>query len=450
MTRRGLGLLPPLLAGVAGAVALETSAGLLLYADDGLLPALTLILTVEMGALGLGLWSAPLPVGGGAVEQIRRRWIFCLVTFALASALGAGLNLISDLPGTGISQGVGLGFLGALPLFSLGTLLGAMGRPDNLGPGAIPAVGPPAVVGAGIGFLLSGAVLLPNTAPHTLYLFCLVILSGGALLQGWVLDARIVVEVLETVSVPRGDLRAERRFVGSPRTELRLLLEGGVIRGVEGAEGEPGLAWESAVLEGLTAERIQPESVLYLGGGSGTLIRHLSQRFPHARMRVVERHQELVGLAKSHFAPWDGWGEVEVIVGDPLAREPERGSLFSVTVLDCAALPILGGVPWMREADWRFLAGSHEPGGVLVLGGLRSTDGDLGGNSTRVLGEVAGEAAGWFESVSLYRKAPTRDGGRLLPEWAGSTEFFLLLSTRGRTPWPAFLAGFGLHSENGD
>ena len=78
MVRVSLGAVPPFLVGVAGAVAFETSAGLLLYLDQGLLPALTLVLTVEVGALGLGLWSSSIPVGTGAIEQVRRRWLFSL------------------------------------------------------------------------------------------------------------------------------------------------------------------------------------------------------------------------------------------------------------------------------------------------------------------------------------------------------------------------------------
>ncbi|NNM05158.1 MAG: hypothetical protein HKO65_08660, partial [Gemmatimonadetes bacterium] len=224
--RRRLAVVPPLLAGLAAAVALETSTGLLLYNDDGLLPALTLILTIEVGALGFGLLTGPLPVGGGAVEQIRRRWMFCLVTFAVASAAGAGLNVSENLQGTALGQGIGLGFLGALPLFSLGTLLGAMGHPDDLGRTPPNRVGPASVLGATLGFFLAGTVLLPNGAPHTLYLLCLVILSGGALLQGWVLDARVTVETLETRVVRGLVLRVERRVLGSPPRELNLLLEG--------------------------------------------------------------------------------------------------------------------------------------------------------------------------------------------------------------------------------
>ena len=53
---RVLTLFPPLLAGFAAAVVVETSAGSLLYSGTGMLPALTLIITVEVGAVGLGLW----------------------------------------------------------------------------------------------------------------------------------------------------------------------------------------------------------------------------------------------------------------------------------------------------------------------------------------------------------------------------------------------------------
>ena len=218
--RRMFAFLPAFLAGVAGAVALETSAGLLLYNDDGLLPALTLILVVQIGALALGLWSAPIPVGGGAVEQIRRRWLFCLMTFAMASAVAAGLNFRTDLAGTGLAQGTGLGFLGALPLFSVGTLLGAMARPDDMGrlPGT--PVGPAAVLGAAMGFLLAGVILIPQLAPHTLYLFCLVTLSGGALLQGWVLDGRVAVEVVAGAQGRNGEIKICLLYTSDAADEL--------------------------------------------------------------------------------------------------------------------------------------------------------------------------------------------------------------------------------------
>jgi len=436
--RRGLGLLPPLLAGLVAAVALETSAGLLLYADEGLLPALTLILTIEMGAFGLGLWSGPLPGGGGVVEQIRRRWLFCLIAFALAAALSAGLSFMGGLPRSGVGQGMGLGFLGGLPLFSMGSLLGAMSRPDEFGRHSLPLVGAPAALGAAVGFLLAGGVLLPNVAPYTLYLICLVILSGGALIQGWALDGSPLVEVLEIVPGPTGELRVEGRAVGNPRRELKVLLEGGRLRGGEDPEGKPGRDWEAAVLDGLGREERCPQSVLYLGGGSGTLARLLSQRFPQIRIHVVERSRELVTLARSRFAKWDGWESVGLQIGEPLATSLGPQSSFSTIVVDCGALPTLGGTPFLTESDWRFLVDTLEAGGVLLMGGLRVQEGD----AALPPWEVIRNGRQWFEEVFLYTAEPVPPGAQLLQEVGDGAEILLLFSTAGAVAWPLSLSGF--------
>ena len=188
--RRYLGAVPPLLVGASVAGAAETSAGLLLYSMDGFLPALTLILTVETGALALGLWTGTFRLGDGAVEQVRRRWLFALVAFALAAAFSAGMTFLEEFLTGGIGQGLGLAFLGSLPLFALGSLLGAMARPGRSSSLPTAAIGVPTVVGLALGFLLTGGLLMPTMAPYTLYLICLTALSGGALLQGWVLEGR--------------------------------------------------------------------------------------------------------------------------------------------------------------------------------------------------------------------------------------------------------------------
>ena len=436
--RRGVALLPPLLAGLVAAVAVETSAGLLLYADDGLLPALTTILTIEVGALGLGLGIGSLSRDGTVVDQIRGRWLFCLIAFALAAVLSAGLSFMGDLPGTWLGQGVGLGFLGGLPLFAIGSLLGTMGRPDDLGRSSLPLVAAPSVLGAAVGFLLAGSILLPNAAPYTLYLSCLVILSGGALLQGRILDGRPSVEVLETVSGSTGELRLEKRATVNPRGEMKVLLEGGRIRGGEDSGGNPGRDWEAAVLEGLSQEDLRPGSLLYLGGGSGTLVRLLSHRFPQTRIQVVERSSELVALARSRFAKWDGWEEVDLQVGELLAPSPGVETSFSVIVIDCGALPTIGGEPFLEESHWRFLAGHLEVGGVLLMGGLRVQEGDAAPPSW----EVVGNGRRWFENVSLYHADPIPAERKLPHEGWGGTEVLLLFSSEGAVPWPPSLSAF--------
>ena len=92
-------MVPPLVVGASAAGAAEMSAGLLLYSAEGFLPALTLILTVETGAFALGLWSGSLQTQRGAVEGIRIRWLFSLVTFAVAAAFSCDVtarNLLSS------------------------------------------------------------------------------------------------------------------------------------------------------------------------------------------------------------------------------------------------------------------------------------------------------------------------------------------------------------------
>ncbi len=432
--RQGFGFLPPFLAGLAGAVALETSAGLLLYNDDGLLPALTLVLVVEIGALGLGLWSAPLPVGGGTVEQIRRRWLFCLVAFAMASAVAAGLNFRSDFTGTGLAQGAGLGFLGALPLFSVGALLGAMARPDDLGRVHGTPVGPAAVIGAGMGFLLAGVVLIPQLAPHTLYLFCLVILSGGALLHGWVLDGRVAVEVVARARGRNGELRMERRVLGAPRRELLVLKEGERTRGAENPAGGPGRGWEAAVLELVAPDGAQPESVLYLGGGSGTLGRLLSRRLPHAAVQLAEMDEGLVEMARAHFKDWDGWEAISSAPGGLLNWGKENRA--SVVLVDGAALPALGKVPYLTETEWRGMVETVEEGGFLVIGGIETSRAILDLPDFPALADLMRGAKKWFHSVTLYGRSPSDDDNRLLRGRLSGSELFLVLS-RMEAPSPA-------------
>lgn len=436
--RRAVGVVPPLLAGLSAAVAAEMSVGLLLYADEGLLPALTLILAVEVGALGLGLWTGSVSSGEPLAEQVRRRWLFSLVVFAAAAALSAGLDFLNAFAVSGLAQGLGLALLGGLPLFSIGSLLGAMGSRDNLPGLPVARVGAPSVVGSAMGFWLAGSLLIPNVAPYSLYLFCLVVLSGGALLHGWVLDRRPMMEVLEVRKGPAGGLRVEKRVSGSPRRQAVLLLEGGRLRGGEGPEGRPVRAWETVVSEVWTSWGGSPDSLLYLGGGSGTLARELSLLpFPPAVV-LVERSQELVDLARAHLTPWAGWETAQVVIADPVqpfAGPPKR---FGAVVVDCQALPALAGAPVIRERDWHTLAGALEPHGVLLLGGLTWREGEEGG----ALEDVLAGGGRWFRHVLLFRNLEGEETAGLLVGEGEPSDSFLVLSNAVQDAWPDSVGGF--------
>ncbi len=439
-TRRVLGLIPPFVAGVAGAVALESSAAMLLYSDEGLLPALTLILTVEVGALGLGLLSGPIPVGGGAVEQVRRRWLFSLVAFAVAAALSAGFAIMGDLPRGGLGQGMGLAFLGSLPLFSIGSLLGAMGRPDELPSPPVATVGGPAVLGAGAGFLLVGSVLLPNVAFHSLYLFCLVVLSGGALLQGWVLDARPAIEILGSVWTDRGEVRVEERLLGTPRREVRILLEAGRLRGAEDVEGEPARGWERAVLAAIEGEGADPGPLLYLGGGSGTLARRASKGMSEDGIEIVEASRELVEMARAHFHTWDAPEDMAVEYHDLLNMEDRSTGWARTILIDCGALPLFGGMPVLEEDHWRAFRRVLAPEGRLVMGGLRLPEGREG----RRLEALVRSGRKWFGSGEVYFGGEVDAGSALLPGEERGVETILVFRRPTAPDWSSHLPGFRL------
>jgi hypothetical protein len=406
---------------MAGAA--EMSAGLLLYSTDGFLPALTLILTVETGALALGLWSGTVHFGDGVVEEVRRRWLFVMVSFALAAALSTGMTFVEELLTGGVGQGLGLAFLGSLPLFALGSLLGAMAQAS--GPGMLPAasIGVPSVMGVALGFLISGGLLLPNMAPYTVYLVFLTALSGGALLQGWVLEGRPSRQLLERCWTARGEVRAEERTAGRGGVSRKILLEEGRIRGAEEPGGRAGREWERAVLSTLKRDHLNPGSVLYIGGGSGTLARLLLQDFPQTRIVVVEGSDELVTMAREHLHPFPEWRKVHLLIGDPWTCIEGLEGRFPLIVVDSALLPALGHLPSVPREGLRVLSGLAGSAGTVVLGGL-GPDGFSNPAPLDAFMEKASEA---FPSVLYFHGL---EGG------------FLLLSGRDAPPWSPAPPGF--------
>ena len=177
--RRRLAWVPPFIAGAAAATAAELAAGLLLYSTLGFLRALTVLLAVVMGAFGLGLWTASGP-RTGTQEQVRRSWLFCLVAYSAAAAFSAAWQLLGDLGTSALARGLGLALLGALPMFAVAALLGSLGR------GRGRSVGAYAAFGASAGFFATGFVLVPALEPSSTLLVCVIALSVGALLHGWI------------------------------------------------------------------------------------------------------------------------------------------------------------------------------------------------------------------------------------------------------------------------
>lgn len=201
MQSRGrLAWMPAFLIGFVAATSAELAGGLLLYSDEGFLRALSLLLSVELGGLALGLWASRPGRRQDPFAAVRRRWLFCLVAYTAAAGFTAAWQMSDGLPSTFLNQGLGLALLGGLPLYAAGSVLGALGslerRRGRRGPGDGPAserpgsLGAVASLGGAMGVLATGLVLIPTIQPVSIFLLCVVLVSAAALLHGWILEGR--------------------------------------------------------------------------------------------------------------------------------------------------------------------------------------------------------------------------------------------------------------------
>ncbi len=187
---RVLRWVPAFSVGLAAATTAEIAAVLLLYSGPGMLRSLTTVLAVESTTLGLGLWAVPDP-DASVVDAVRRRWLLFLVSILAATVFTAAWSLVQRLGSTAAQQGLGLAFLAALPLYSTGVLLGAMGKAVAVDPAdRASGVGGSAVLGAAVGFGVTGLFLAEVVTPASLLLGSLVLVSAGGLLHGAILDGR--------------------------------------------------------------------------------------------------------------------------------------------------------------------------------------------------------------------------------------------------------------------
>ncbi len=184
--KRIIARLPAFVVGATAAVVGHLAIGMLLFDDERMFQALTVILGMEWGALALGLGSAVDPESV-AMDSLRRRWILLLVAFSAAAgytlvfALGGGLGAVP------LSQGVGLALLGGLPLYTAGLVLRALSTVSLSSARPFPVAGP-AALGASAGILFTGSIGIARLGAPSLLLFALMLLSFSALVQGWILD----------------------------------------------------------------------------------------------------------------------------------------------------------------------------------------------------------------------------------------------------------------------
>jgi hypothetical protein len=157
--------------------------GLLLYVRGGFLGALTVVLCVEMAALAAGFWSAPrdnAPPWGG----VRRAWFLLLMTYVAGAVVATSWEALEGLSASWVSRGIGLAFLGALPMYGTGLVLGVAD------PGESGHRGAAAALGAAAGFAVIGLARSSLQLAPFSYVAAVVVVAAGALVQSRVLGAR--------------------------------------------------------------------------------------------------------------------------------------------------------------------------------------------------------------------------------------------------------------------
>ena len=207
--RNALGGAPAFVTGFAAGASGTVAVALLLYSGEGLLRSLTLIVAIELGAFGVGLgMSSPPTEWSNAVESLRRRWLSALLAFLGAAGFALAWAFFAGFGASPVTQALGLALLAGLPLYAGGRLLRGISTVRMMagltGDGAL------ASLGAAGGVLVTGLGALSGVGVPSFALLLLVILSGTASLQGWVLkpleESIAAVEVVE--SDPAEGLRA--------------------------------------------------------------------------------------------------------------------------------------------------------------------------------------------------------------------------------------------------
>ena len=199
--RNGLGGAPAFVTGFAAGASGTVAVALLLYSGEGLLRSLTLIVAIELGAFGVGLGMSERPrEWSNAVESLRRRWLSALVAFLAAAGFALAWTFFAGFGASPMTQALGLALLAGLPLYAAGRLLRGISTVRMMA--GVTGDGALASLGAGGGVLVTGIGALSGVGVPSFALFLLVILSGAALLQGWVLKpperSIAAVEVVES------------------------------------------------------------------------------------------------------------------------------------------------------------------------------------------------------------------------------------------------------------
>lgn len=323
--------IPSLFVGMAIAIAVATSAGVLLYdsqgllrelrgamnlrqgesvlavlhADSqGLLRAAAVLLGVSAVSLAAGLWMGVADQDEEAVPSAARGWVGFLVALLMGAGFTALWEAMDGFEGAAAAQGLGLAMTAALPAYFAGGVWGRLGGfAGAQGTGVRRQVVVGGLMGAGAGGSLALTLVGRPVLAVTAFLGATVLASAGARCQGWIFD-RVPRRRLVLREPGRPELRFDVWRTEVPEMVVRVLLDAGRDRAVDPPpEGD----WRRGVASTLDAGA----PVLFVGAGSW---------FPiddHREWRVHEPDPGVLALAAKGF----GWDEGS-LAGSPVPEAP--------------------------------------------------------------------------------------------------------------------------------
>jgi len=361
-------LLPPFLVGAALAVVAEVAAGLLLYGGPGFIPALSVILAVVLLSLGVGLWQGGTGKGEDPVEIARRRWLLALVSVAAAAVFSGLWEIFQGFGAAALTQGLGLAFLAALPMYAGGLLLAGLG---GIGTGdGSPRAGAAALAGAGMGVLVAGHLFFPTLSPTAILLLCLMALSAAALLHGRILDRQVSVQGIRVLGGGRARVQVEEWVRGHPSLLRSVLLTPRGPRVITDEQGQAVLPDEILLEEGVPAWTGTVRRALVLGGGGGAVARRLA-RHDEREVWLVDGNgallEAVVGALPGGDASTLHTHRVRVsdlLLGD--AGPPAEGP-FDLIVLEWTRDTVPGALDRLPAPALERLRALLGPAGVLVI-----------------------------------------------------------------------------------
>lgn len=375
-------MVPAFVVGLSSAVAAEVAIGILLYAGPGFVRSLTILLTVEAGALAAGLWM-PYPEPEPA-DGLRRRWLFTMSAFLAATVFGTVWTVMPELGTGSLGQGLGLAMLAGLPLYACGALFGGLAHEaEAVDRRARPRLAAVGAFGAAAGFAMTGFLLPRAPTPSSLLVGCLVFLSLGGMAYGATRLAHGRRRLVAQGCLGPPPVRVEERVAPGKDEVEWLLLEGDVVRAVRRADDaipvSSGLAWDLELTVAFEPSGPEPWRALYVGGGASEAPAEALRRNPAAEVTVLERAHCVVELGRSHFATGSGApgagadaataGEgVRVLTGNVEDHLRALEGDFDLIVVDGRALDAVGGLSALSTDGRRVLKGLLAPDGVMAWG----------------------------------------------------------------------------------